>query len=279
MYKIKIFSDFADSRVCKKNYEKICNVSKIKFYGENKKIYITENDDYTHAIIINKAMPILTVAKENVIGFSFEPYELLKVTNLFIIYVKTCVGKYFIGDTHNLSAPFIEQFQFLWYSNPCKSLTFKPKLMSICVSEKLYAPGHIYRHKLVNEIIKLNLPIDIYGRGSKFYDSPRVKGEFNDIEPYKEYLFSICIENYRNADYFSEKIISPLMCNCMPIYLGCKNIRKYFKNDVILLTNDIYQDIKIILEVLTNPLQFYKKTYKKTNKKVNLIRNIERLYH
>ena len=57
----------------------------------------------------------------------------------------------------------------MWHSRPPKEITTKNKLMSIIVSEKQFAPGHIYRHKLVEEIIKLNLPIDIYGRGSNGY--------------------------------------------------------------------------------------------------------------
>ena len=46
---------------------------------------------------------------------------------------------------------------------------------------------------------------------------------------YKDYKFSIVIENYIHPEYFSEKIMIPLLCGCIPIYIGCTNINNYFK--------------------------------------------------
>lgn len=279
MYVIKVFSPFATSSKCKEVYEKIYNLQKNKNYGHNKSFYITDGENYTHAIIINTCMPILTVAKENVIGLAFEPVELLNMTKLFIIYARECIGKYFIGHKHNLPSPFIEHFGYMWHSNPHKSLTYKPNIMSICVSEKQYAPGHKYRHLLINEIIKQNLPIDIYGHGSHLYNYKHAKGSFNDSEPYEHYLFSICIENYQNNDYISEKFITPLLHNCMPIYLGAHNINTYFKNDMILLVNNINNDIDIIINILANPYKYYKKTYNKQNvSKVNFVDHLDKLF-
>jgi len=150
--------------------------------------------------------------------------------------------------------------------------------MSIIVSEKTFAPGHIYRHKLVDLIIKNNLPIDIYGRGSLNYKYNRVMGKFEDAEPYENYMFSICIENYICNHYFSEKIITPMMYNCMPIYLGCANINLYVDN-VIELEENLEKDLKTIVEIINNPEIYYKKTYTEKNiKAVNLIENIEKIF-
>jgi hypothetical protein len=124
----------------------------------------------------------------------------------------------------------------------------------------------------------LGLPIDIHGHGSNLYSYNRIKGSFNNAEPYENYLYSICIENYQCNHYFSEKIITPLMYNCKPIYLGCKNINMYFDN-IIKLTGDINQDILLIIEIIRNPMKYYTSTYNEKNiKTVNLIENIEKLY-
>lgn len=280
MYVIKIFCDFADSHKCKSVYEKICGIDHIKYYGHGKQVFITDGDDYTHAIIINKAMPDLNIPKENVIGLAFEPYEFVKISRLFIIYAKMHIGKYFIGSKRDLPDPFIEHFGYMWYTNPKKSITYKPKIMSICVSEKRFAPGHAYRHKLIEEIMRRQLPVDIYGRGSHLYKNYRfTKGVFKDTEPYENYLFSICIENFQNNHYISEKYITPLLHNCMPIYSGCINVQHYFGNDMVLLTNNINQDIDIIISILNCPFKYYKKTYTKKNRKtVNFIRNIKKLF-
>ena len=278
MYKIKIFCPFAASKNCKEVYERINYANEIDFYGENKKIFITDNDDYTHAIIINTIMPELKIPKENVIGLAFEPIPFLGLNSKFIDYAKKNIGKYFIGDKLDLPEPFVEHFGYMWHSRPPKEITDKTKLMSIIVSEKQFAPGHLYRHNLVEAIIKFRLPIDIYGRGSSKYKFNRIMGQFNDAEPYENYLFSICIENYQCNHYFSEKIINPILHNCNPIYLGCKNIDNYLDN-VIKITGNVQEDLNLIINIIKNPQLYYKKTYNEKNiKAVNLIENVEKLY-
>jgi hypothetical protein len=155
--------------------------------------------------------------------------------------------------------------------------------MSIIVSHKNYAPGHIYRNILIEEIIKHNLPIDIYGYGSKLYscrypENTNIKGEFDGNEPFTDYSFSICIENYQTNHYFSEKIISPIVLNCNPIYLGCRNIDNYFDN-VIKLTENIDEDIPLLKNILSTPEKYFNPMYNTKHLKViNLIENIEYLY-
>ena len=289
MYKIKIFSSFCDSASCKTNYEKVFRSNLFDFYGEDSWLFITNNNDYTHAIILNTAMPPLTIPKENVIGLAFEPIEILGLTEEFVEYAKKHIGKYLIGSKYDLPEPFIEHFSFMWHNNPMREIIYKhsKNIMSIVVSEKNVAPGHNYRHLLVNNIIHNNLPIDIYGRGANNYltrleqdanlckeRNENIKGEFNDNEPYKDYYFSICIENFQSNDYFSEKIMDPLLHNCMPIYLGAKNIANYFE-DVIILSGDLIMDLNMIYNILQNPETHYKRTYRKKNyKKISFFENI-----
>ena len=279
MYKIKIFCPFASSKNCKEIYERINYSHEIDFYGKDKKVYITDEDDYTHAIIINTIMPNLNnIPKENVIGLAFEPIPFLGLSQSFIEYVQKHVSKYYIGDKYDLPDPFVEHFGYMWHSRPRKEIVDKPNIMSIVVSKKQSAPGHMYRHVLIEQIIKLGLPIDIYGHGSNLYSYNRIKGSFNDAEPYEKYLYSICIENYQCNHYFSEKIITPLMYNCMPIYIGCKNIDTYFDN-IIKLTGNIDEDMLLLIKIITKPFQYYTPTYNEKNiKTVNLIENVEKLY-
>jgi hypothetical protein len=195
-------------------------------------------------------MPKIYIPKQNVLGLAFEPFYFLNITPEFIEYSKKNIGKYFIGEKQNLPEPFVEHFGYMWYSSPQKEITLKLNIMSICVSEKQFAPGHLYRHNLVEAIIKFRLPIDIYGRGSSKYKFNRIMGQFNDAEPYENYLFSICIENYQCNHYFSEKIITPLMYNCTPIYLGCKHIDSYIEN-VIKITGNVQEDLNLIITTVS----------------------------
>ena len=283
MIKIKCFSDFCDSSICKKEFELCCNVLSLDFYGKEKQIYITDDDedDFTHAIILNKAMPILNIPKQNVIGLACEPYDFLQIDETFIEYAKKNISKYFIGDKYQLPEPFIEYFGYMWFTRPIKEITNKNKIMSIVLSNKKFAPGHLYRHQLVKKIIEYRLPIHIYGKGSYEYikKSNYVRGSFLKSEPYEDYLYTIAIENFRSNHYFSEKIITPIMYNCSPIYFGCRNIQNYF-NDVLLLSGNVTVDIQNLIVILNNPFKYYRKMYSEQHEKnVNLLKNIEEIYN
>lgn len=275
MYKIKIFSDFCSSEKCKINFEKV--------FGSdaNNQIYISsEEEDYTHAIILNTSMPKLSIPKENVLGLAFEPRELLDLTEEFINYARTHIGKYLIGNNKGLPKLFVEHYAFMWHNNPNKSIPLqdKTKMMSLVFSDKNLAPGHLYRTSLVKAILHEKLPIDIYGSGCWLINDSRkyknIKGRFESTEPYEKYLFSICIENYQSNDYISEKLLDPLLHNCNPIYLGAKNINNYFDN-IIQLKGYILFDIEMLKIILKNPQKYYKQSYNERNlQQINFFENI-----
>ena len=298
--RIKFFSDFCDSSICKFNYERICEVNNCDYYGPQKTIYITTDDDYTHAIILNKAMPNLTnIPKENVIGLAFEPPPFLKLNAEFINYAQKYISKYFIGDIYfkafngtiyTLPSLFKPHYAYMWHITPFPAnfIPTKTRLMSIMVSDKQSAPGHNYRHTLVKLILKLGLPIDIYGRGSNKYkglygsiykNDVRLKGPFHELEPYTNYAFHICIENFMTSDYFSEKITNTLLCSTTPIYWGCTNILSYFPANVIQLTGDLDKDINILQTILVCPTK-YKANINVHNIKdsLNLLKNVNCLF-
>jgi hypothetical protein len=298
--RIKCFSSFCDSKICKDNFENIVEPILLEKYKSNH-ICFTTDEDYTHVIILNTAMPAINsnVPKENVLGLAYEPIEFLNITQEFVEYAKKYIGKYFIGSKHNLPEPFIERFAFMWFCPPIRyenpydkafektliKTSVKPfdktKVMSIVLSDKISAPGHRYRHVLVENILKNNLPIDIYGKGANRYlniGGSSVKGEFKDIEPYRDYCFTICIENYRSNDYISEKFMNPIMNHCMPIYIGAKNVSNYF-NHFISLTGDLKTDIHILINILQEPKKYYKNPYSERNIcQMNIFEHVRELF-
>jgi hypothetical protein len=286
MYKIKIFCDFCTSEACKTNFEKVFNSKNCDSYGEDKDFFITNGEYYTHAIIMNKATPYLTIPKENVVGLAFEPRELLNLNQEFINYAKKHIGKYLIGQSAGLPELFIEHYAFMWHNNPHRSISFNEKkyAMSIVLSEKVFAPGHKYRHDLTNEILNNNLPIHIYGRGANNFlnhvnNNNNIKGPFNiDNLPYEKYMFSICIENFQSSDYISEKILDSLYHNCVPIYLGAKNIDNY-ANNVIHLKGELKHDIELLTNIVKDPLRYYNATYNEENlRNFNFFENIQKFF-
>ena len=283
-HRIRIFSSWCDSMSGKNEIERISLFSQTSSYGKDKSVYITDGEDYTHAIIWNTAMPEIRrdIPKENVIGFAHEPIVYLGLSHEFIEYAKKYIHKYYIGDAGNLPAPFIEGNCYLTYNPPLQSLSPKKHGISLMISNKTHQPGHLYRHILAGEILKSNLPVDIYGRGCVFdiyKNDSRIKGIFKQYEPYDGYDFHICIENVQSNHYFSEKIINSLLTCTTPIYLGCKNIDTYFPNNVIKLTGNIGHDMKLLYDICINPNRYKNQiNIVEIERKVSLLHNIEYLY-
>ena len=283
-YRIRFFSSFCDSSNCKNVYERLCQTMIMPNYGPDKTIYITDGDDYTHAIIMNTGMPSnLSIPKENVVGLAFEPPEFLINTGefeKFKEYANAHISKYFIGSTDKLPSPFIEQYSYMWHITPPRTLPEKNKLMSIMVSQKTYAPGHSFRHDLVKEILKTDLNIDIYGRGCKYYSGDsRLKNEFTDNEPYENYHFHICIENFQTKCYTSEKYTNCILWGTTPIYWGAKNIDTVFPEITIALSGDVTTDMELITDIVYNPNN-YKKTFSQEviRPKINLLKNLDEIF-
>lgn len=250
MIKIKVFSAFCSSENCKFAYDNI--------YGVFKDFTFTVDNDYTHAILINNAMPKLNIPKENVLGMSFEPICNLQVNDKFINYVIQNVNEYYVPDKGNLPNPFKTHYAFLWHNwrKNWSNIPFekKPYKMSIIVSEKRILPGHQYRHELVNKILNSDMDIHIFGRGSRKYGyDPRIKGSFNeDNVPYKDYKYTIAIENSLTSAHITEKITNPLSVNTIPIYYGGTDVVKYFDKEPYRLTGNIDNDFKLITDIYEN---------------------------
>jgi hypothetical protein len=275
---IKIFSDFTDSF----GFLHFMDSSFLKKYS-NSEISFTNDDDYTHAIILNTCMPHLNIPKENVVGLAHEPWDILALNSEFIDYAKKHIGKYFIGDKNELDEPFIENYTYMFHNVPLKNTNNldKSNFCSIIVSDKKYAPGHIYRHQLVERILQTNLPIDIYGRGCHFYNDSRVKQSFEqyDTTPTEQYRYHICIENHQSNNYFSEKIINPFLTNTIPIYLGCRKIEDYFPNQILYLTGNLDSDIKILTDIFNNEDNFKKNiNIEKVIEVTNIFNNLDKLF-
>ena len=94
----------------------------------------------------------------------------------------------------------------------------------------------------------------------------------------KNYYFTICIENFQSNEYISEKAMNPVMRNCIPLYLGSRNIMNYIK-EVILLTGNIEEDIQIITNILLDPMKYYiVPNHENIMEKMNLFDNITKFF-
>lgn len=282
---IRIFSDYTTSEILHIIFQECFDIPS--------HITLTSDDDYTHAIIINGAMPVLRgdVPANHVVGFAFEPWILLRFTKKNKEYIQQNIGKYLCGESYREN-PFVGHYPYMTIPSKIECMSEKHRLISIVYSQKQFLPGHKYRHQLVNEILKQNWPIDIYGRGCDSYNKrsmnlnhqpssidSRIKGSYKDYEPYAGYLFTIVIENTQSEHYISEKVVIPLLMNTTPLYWGATEIETYFPNMTIPLTGTTPNDLKIIANVLDNPLEYRKEIDRmKVQKTINPFEHLSLLF-
>jgi len=130
-----------------------------------------------------------------------------------------------------------------WIKQENFGIKKKTKLASIIYSNKNQFEGHRLRHQIAN---KYSDVIDLFGNGS-----PNPIGYKE--EALSDYMFTIAIENVSNENYFTEKIVDPLLLGTIPIYWGCDNIGQFFSNTGIVKFETI-EDFDVLLKSLSRDL-------------------------
>ncbi|WP_120500359.1 glycosyltransferase family 10 [Roseovarius sp. EL26] len=135
----------------------------------------------------------------------------------------------------------------------------KTRMCSLIASDKRSQEGHKLRHETVEWIQEQGLDVDVMGRGyTPFYHKS------DGLAPYH---FSVVIENVRERNYFTEKLIDAILCKTVPIYWGCPNIEDFFdpaamiicqtaaevRNAVQSMSSERYDQIRPALEACHAP--------------------------
>lgn len=95
----------------------------------------------------------------------------------------------------------------------------KTRHMSLIASGKRDHAGHQLRHRLVEHVQAEGRDVTVLGRGYAPFDA-----KSDGLAPYR---FSVVIENIREKNYFSEKLVDAVLCEAVPIYWGCPNIGEF----------------------------------------------------
>ena len=99
--------------------------------------------------------------------------------------------------------------------------------ISLIASSKKDLEGHKLRHKIVDWAAQKGVPLDVMGGGYKPFS---VKSD-----GLAQYRFSVIIENTREKNYFTEKLIDAVLCETVPIYWGCTNISEFIDVEAMIL--------------------------------------------
>lgn len=105
--------------------------------------------------------------------------------------------------------------------------TTKTRACSLIASAKRALEGHALRHAMADYAKAEGLEVDIMGGGYKHFTL-----KSDGLAPYR---FSVVIENVREANYFTEKLIDAVLCKTVPIYWGCPNLSDFMDTSGMIL--------------------------------------------
>lgn len=102
----------------------------------------------------------------------------------------------------------------------------KTRMCSLIASAKRDSEGHKLRHAVANWVRDGGQDVDVMGRGYTPFDR-KAEG----LAPYR---YSVVIENVRETNYFSEKLVDAVLCCTVPIYWGCPNLDRFMNPEAII---------------------------------------------
>jgi len=139
--------------------------------------------------------------------------------------------------------------------------------LSIVMSRKNF--GHTYQNR-INFLIDFirNYPeFKVYGYGwfnelGNSYAGPLANyHQYNDVSEKTKFdvlynsKYSLCIENCRKNNYFTEKFTDAILSWTIPIYWGCPNIDDYFPSDCFRVIDINHPDVnEHIINIINQPI-------------------------
>lgn len=110
---------------------------------------------------------------------------------------------------------------------------------------KTTTEGHRIRHNLWNAMHGLQMPLPTIF----------IEGGVSRAERNRQFLgqFVVVIENSSHPNYFTEKLLDALLCQCVPLYWGCTNIGDFFDvSGIVMLEGDIDDILGTLLSLSDN---------------------------
>lgn len=234
-------------------------VENCKFYFSGDDI---ENDQIDFLVVFNKVSKTainLEYNQENSLLIACEPPSVYQYHQDYLNQFKHLIitqNNYFSGkySSQNIYFPWhigvnrsaFDKSKNLSYSQLLNLNPSKKKLISVIRTNKELCFEHEIRNKIIDRIIdNFRDQIDVYGRNDNYISDKK--------DALLDYHYHISIENYFGNDFWTEKLSDPLIAMCNPIYLGCKNLKKYFDTNFYQLSDiDIDYNLKLVEKILEN---------------------------
>ena len=178
--------------------------------------------------------------------FLAEPYSILPTVTEGALR-----GSYHFDKIYTFTQKIIDQYPqaelFEWGSswlNFSDLILDKGNNVSFVTSNKSQTVGH----KMRLEIFEMLKKVDVTN-GLQYYahKSPPFHDRRNDF--FETAKFHITVENSRQQNYFTEKIIDCFASKTVPIYYGCPNLGDWFNMDGVIVFHDL-EELECIMKHL-----------------------------
>jgi hypothetical protein len=236
--------------------------SRVFITSENKddNYQFTVDNDFDYLVVVNFSNNHLNFPREKTLGVMLEPtwacyfeQHLQSRCRHILHHTKRDNAQYIYHP--GLLAPHFDYHNgenLDYYINNKFNKTKKCSIITSNNSVDSF-PQAIYskRVNFVKQILNTDLDIDIYGNDWEKcgIDDKRIKGTLaNKKDGLLDYEFSIAIENSVESDYFSEKLTDCILTDTTPIYFGCPDASRFFKNIYQLSTLESVDELKAILQ-------------------------------
>lgn len=141
--------------------------------------------------------------------------------------------------------------------------------------------GHILRKKIHYKQQAITIPKDFYisqyGGVENAFEN-KILGESKN--PLFDSQFHICIENSKQKNFFTEKLIDCFITKTVPIYYGCENIHDFFDTQGMLIVSDLKEAIATCNSITENTyaqmLPYIERNYRKAFDYAYLLKVLER---
>lgn len=158
----------------------------------------------------------------------------------------------------------------------------QPKLFQVShlTGFKETTEGHRLRKKVHYKQDRIKIPRDFYisnlGGVENIFSNQILGDEKNDL--FKS-QFHICIENSRQKNYFTEKLIDCLVTKTVPIYYGCSNIGDFFDLRGIIIANDLNEVVtacnSLNQDSYLDRMEFVEKNFDLAQKYITIVDRLE----
>ncbi len=186
---------------------------------------VSEGDDYDVLVVFNHPL-IEDLDPARTVVLECEPAPIRERERRRISYPREAFAAYFDVERHHALG------FAMWPTGRNYESHRKSRLLSAVVSSKSYFPPQLERQKFVAQYLSRIVGFDHFGRGP--FTGPAYRGAIADkADALLLYRYTFAAENWREPNYFTEKLLDAIVCETLCFYDGCPNIELYIDPAVL----------------------------------------------